>query len=179
MGLLRFFWYLIIGFFLSVIQVGVLSALPFPFSDISLLAIALAVAISFRFDPRFFWVLSGGALGSDWYSASFLGLTTVALVITTLVVMRLTTDIVSHRSLVGCLVIGAACGGVWSVSFQLLTALHAWFVISAPAVWSLGDVGRTIATHLIGTALINGLFYELLPRWWHDRSPIVVAGRGI
>lgn len=167
----------LIGFVLAALQVGVIAGLPIPFSEISLVASALSLGIAFRFAPRYVWLLTMSTILMDWYSASFFGVHTIALVITIVVVLRISTDFITHRSLIGAVVIGALCGAVFSVAAQLLGSIVLWFqgqemLLSWP-VW------RSVLLQTMWTAAISAFMFQLLPRWWRDRSPVVVSGRGV
>lgn len=178
MLLLRVAWWLIISALIAVAQIGVIAQLPFPFSDIFLPAIALASAIIFRFRPRFLLVLAVMTICLDWYSAAIFGVFTIALLITVVVALHVSTDFITHRSLMGSAVIGALCGGVFAVTVQLIAAVAAWFHGGALLFFSW-PVWRTIVMQLVWTAGICAVLFQVVPRWWRDRSPVVVSGRGV
>lgn len=163
---------------LGVLQVGVVSALPFPYSEFPLLAILLACAFVVRSRATVFWYGALVAGISDLYSGVGFGASIVSLIVLTLVGHRVSSEMITHRSVFGSAVIGALTGFVWSVTRLAAITFFEWWK-SIDATIGVSHIIMTVALQTTLTALVCVALFMLLPRWWLARAPTTVNSRGL
>ncbi len=178
MGFLRALLALCIGVAIGVFYVGVIIVFPFPFSALPLFSILLSLSLVMRVRASMFWVLLVAVSIADLYATGAFGVGILSFVFITLLGVHVSSDVITHRSAVGCFVISFVVGATWVISTEVLGGFAAW--------WHF-HVNIVSIVHIILTALAQGLFtafvctvlYVFLPHWWRDRSPITVNYRAV
>lgn len=166
------------GLLLGIFSIGIISALPFPYSEFPLFPILIALALVLRSRTSVFWYLLIAIALTDLYRGAGFGVGVLGLVVLTMIGHRISSELVTHRSIVGCFVIAAVVGALWTLTVSVLTAMQSW--------WQLGNSGLdgisllvSVAIQAGTTAVVCSLVYSLLPRWWHARSPMAINTRGL
>lgn len=176
MILLRALALLLGGLVLGIINIGFISALPYPYSEFPLFPIVLTIAFVFRVKPSVFWLLFVAIGLTDLYSASSLGVGAITLILLVAVGYRISNEIITHRSVVGCFVIGGMTGVLWSISAQLLATSFLWLRDGVFSIdWS--TFGLVVLIYGGMSAIISSLIYVIIPYFVHARSPISLHGR--
>lgn len=178
MGLLRALFNFLLGALLAIINISVISVLPFPFSQFPIFPIFISLALINRTRPTFFWLLFTAVALSDLYRTGMFGVGIITFVLIIAVGVRVSSDVVTHRSLIGCLVISAIIGFMWAAGTSALILFVGW--------WRQGS-GMTGVLRLITgafmqagiCAVVCGVVYLLMPRWLRNRSPIIIGSRGL
>ncbi|MCX6781287.1 MAG: hypothetical protein NT003_04225 [Candidatus Magasanikbacteria bacterium] len=167
------------GLFFGVVAVGFIVALPFPYSEFPLIPIMIACALIFRMRPSMFWFLITLIGVTDLYRSSGFGVGIVSFVFLIIFATQISNEIITHRSLVGCTVISLFIGACWVTSMGIVSFIYNWFT-NQPIIISVSSVALSALIQSIATAVVCGIIYTLVPRWWHNRSPITVMGsRGL
>ena len=177
MWFFRALLYICIGIGIGLFHVFILSQLQFPFSQLPLFAILISLALVNRTQPRVFLILLVAVFFTDLYSAAFVGVGVISLMLSTLAGLRISNDFVTHRSLIGCAVISVVVGVVWvAVSVGCISLLQWWRY----GVSSVGLISNIIVVSIVRIAvcaLVCAVIYVLTPRWFVTRSPVVVGLR--
>lgn len=166
------------GLLLGAFCIGIVSSLPFPYSEFPVIPILISLALVLRVRPTMFWFLLSAIALTDLYRGAGFGVGILSFVVLIMIGVRVANDLFSHRSLVGCLVIATLTGVLWVVCVSGFTALTHWIHGTSSGL-SGASVALSAAIQGGTTAIAVGLLYTILPRWWRDRSPVLVNTRGI
>ncbi len=162
MWIFRAILILLAGLLLGVLTVGVVAALPYPFSLFPLLPVCVALALVLRLPLSTFWIFLVAVGITDVYRGAGFGVGILAYVCVVYIMSRVATEVVTHRSYTGCAVIAAGVGLLWA-------ALHVLFSGFGNIEWA--ELPRILLIQGLGTALVTTTLYILIPRWWTSRSP--------
>lgn len=176
MKLLRALLFFLCGMLLGVLYIGIVSSLPFPYSEFPLIPILVTLALVLRVRATSFWFLLTTIVVLDLYRSAGFGIGILSFVALISIGYRITNNLFSHRSLIGCLVISATMGSSWVLLLAVFSGISHW-INHTPSTISLTNVLLSAVIQGGVTFGIVGLLYVLLPRWWHDRSPIISSGR--
>ncbi len=176
MGFFRIPIHFFLGVFIGILQIACIGVLPFPFSQFPLFPILIALALVNRSRATFFWVLFVAIFISDLYSATFFGVGIFSFVFIVVFGVRLSSDVVTHRSLVGCLVISFFVGAAWAIATTVLPMTLEWWRFktgfNATPLFIFGIFVRAFVC-----AIFSGMLYVLTPRWFINRSPVIIGTR--
>lgn len=169
----RFFGFVLLGALVGIFSVGALHALPFPYAEFPLIPIMIALSLVLRAPTHIFWVLLAAVFVTDLYSAQTFGAGLITFLFLVAIGVRVTSEIFTHRSLIGCFMIAALVGGAWVILQTCLLALMEW--------WHTGAVTFSWVVFLVSciaqagvSAVVSAAVYAIIPYWWHARSPVVV-----
>lgn len=161
------------GILLGIFNIGFISALPYPYSEFPLFPIVLALAFVFRVRPSIFWYLFSAVALTDLYSGSTFGIGVLTLAILVILGYRVSNEIITHRSVVGCFVISGMTGIVWSCIAQLLSAFGNRIYSGVFGIdWKTFFI--VVLIQGIGSAIVASCIYVLIPAFLHARSPQVI-----
>ncbi len=175
MSLLRALLIFLGGLLLGVLSIGIFSSLAFPYSEFPLIPILISLALVLRVRPTVFWFLLTTIVMLDLYRTAGFGIGILSFVILIFIGFKITNDIFSHRSLIGCLVISSMTGSLWVILISLLTKIS-YLIHGMPSDISLMSVLLSAAIQGGTTSVIVGILYAFLPRWWRDRSAMINSG---
>lgn len=166
----------LVGILIGIVQVGFFSALPFPYSEFPLIPILVSLALVLRVRPTIYWVYLTAIVITDLYRAAGFGVGILSFVVLIFVMNKITSSLFSHRSLIGCLVISAMTGAVWTANLFALG--HAAFWLSGkPSQASALNLFASMGIQSAATLVIVGLLFALIPQWWRSHSPMMISGR--
>src|SRR3990167_6607015 len=114
--MIRILILLIIAVVVGILNAGIIGALPFPYSEFPLFPLIIALALVLRARPTIFWSILIALAVTDLYRGAGFGIGILCLIFLTMLGHRVSSEMVTHRSLLGCIVIGALVGALWSVS---------------------------------------------------------------
>lgn len=161
---------------LGIFNIGFIAALPYPYSEFPLFPIVLALAFVFRVRPSIFWYLFFAVAVTDLYSGSLIGVSVITLVLLVLIGYRISNEIITHRSVVGCFVISGMTGILWSVCSQLLSATASRFFSGSFGVdWSTFFI--VVLLQGVLAAIVTSTLYFVIPWFVRARSPFVITER--
>lgn len=166
----------LVGILIGVVYVGVISSLPFPYSEFPLIPILVALALVLRVRPTMYWVFLTAIVIMDLYRGAGFGVGIVSFVVLIFVMNRITSSIFSHRSLVGCLVISAITGAVWVAALFVCGQAMYW-ISDKPSQMSLSNLFVSMGLQSATTLVIVGLLFVVIPQWWRSHSPMMISGR--
>ena len=178
MNFFRALFIFISGLCVGVFCVGIVASLPFPYSEFPVFPILIALALVLRVRPTVFWFLLSAIALTDLYRGAGFGVGILSFVMLVMVGVRVSSDLFSHRSLIGCLVIATVTWVSWVLFIAGFTAI-AHITRGVPIGLSWSSIALSACIQAGVTLVVVGLLYAFLPRWWRDRSPILVTGRGI
>ena len=176
MSPLRLVSFFLLSLIAGFASVAIFSSLSYPYSEFPIIPILLALALVLRTRPSSFWFIFTIVLILDLYRSAGFGVGILSFVSLVIVGDKIASDLFSHRSIIGCVVISAATGLFWVL-------FNAFF--SQAAYWMHGgsfqiDFLSLLISILIQsgvTAIVVGVFYSVAPRWLRDHSPMNIGGR--
>ena len=122
MNLLRSLLIFLLGIISGLVYVGVVSSFSYPYSEFPIIPILVSLALVLRVRPSAFWFLFSVVFILDLYRGAGFGVGILSFVALIVVGNRVSSDVFSHRSLIGCLVISAAMGLFWVLFNAILAA---------------------------------------------------------
>lgn len=164
------------GIISGVFCVGVIASLPYPYSEFPVVPILFSLALILRARPSSFWFLFTMIFVLDLYRGAGFGIGILSFVALVLVGDRVTSDIISHRSLVGGIVISGAMGILW-VLFNAFFSYVFYWVVGTPSSVSLLALIASAVMQGGAAAIIVGLLYAAASRWLRNHSPMIISGR--
>ncbi len=178
MNFLRALFIFFGGIATGIFYVGFIASLSFPYSEFPLIPVLISLAFVLRVRPTFFWFLLTIVSVIDLYRVAGFGVGIISLGILVFLIDRILRDLFSHRSFMGCVVISVLVGIVWNVCNEVLSAASSLINGHAMQIFSVGFFWA-MCVQTILTAVIVGVLYAFVPRWWRERSPTLISGRGI
>lgn len=164
------------GIISGVFCVGVIASLPYPYSEFPVVPILFSLALILRARPSSFWFLFTMIFVLDLYRGAGFGIGILSFVALVLVGDRVTSDIISHRSLVGGIVISGAMGILWVLFNAFFSHVFYW-VVGTPSSVSLLALIASAVMQGGAAAIIVGLLYAAASRWLRNHSPMIISGR--
>lgn len=174
MKLLHALLIFLFGLLLGVVCIGIVSSLPFPYSEFPLIPILISLALVLRVRPMVYWLLLTGIAVLDLYRSAGFGVGILSFVVLIFIGFKLTNELFSHRSFIGCLVIAAATGALWVVLISLMSQVSFW-IHGLPSEISLSSVMFSAVIQGSVSLVVVGILHAVLPRWWRDRTPLSVG----
>lgn len=176
MSPLRVLLFFLLSLIAGFASVAIFSSLPYPYSEFPIIPILFALALVLRTRPASFWFLFTMVFIFDLYRGAGFGVGILSFVSLVFVGDKIASDLFSHRSIIGCVVISAATGLFWVL-------FNAFF--SQVVYWTRGDSFQigflslliSILIQSSVTAIVVGAFYSVAPRWLRDHSPMIIGGR--
>lgn len=164
------------GIISGVFCVGVIASLPYPYSEFPVIPVLFSLALILRARPSSFWFLFTMIFVLDLYSGAGFGIGILSFVALVLVGDRVTSDIISHRSLIGGIVISGAMGVLW-VLFNAFFSQVVYWMVGTPS--NIGFLALVVSATMQGgaAAIVVGLLYAAASRWLRNHSPMVISGR--
>lgn len=166
----------LLGIASGIVCVGVFSSLSYPYSELPIIPILLSLALVLRVRPSAFWFLFTMVFILDLYRGAGFGVGILSFVGLVLIGDRIASDLFSHRSFVGCIVISAAMGLFWVLFNAIFSQASLWIHGSSFQI-SFSSLAASIGIQSLVTAVVVGLLYSAAPRWLRDHSPMIISGR--
>jgi hypothetical protein len=176
MNLLRSLLIFLLGIISGLVYVGAVSSFSYPYSEFPIIPILVSLALVLRVRPSAFWFLFSVVFILDLYRGAGFGVGILSFVALIIVGNRVSSDVFSHRSLIGCLVISAAMGLFWVLFNAIFGQLAIWFYGGSFQI-GFSSLLASIAIQSGAAAVIVGALYSLAPRWLRDHSPMIINGR--
>lgn len=176
MSPLRTLFLFLLGIILGVFCVGAISSLPYPYSELPVIPILFSLALVLRVRPTSFWFLFTMIFILDLYRGAGFGTGILSFVALVIVGDRVASDIFSHRSLLGGIVISGAMGVLW-VLFNAIFSQAAYWIGGTSSNISFLALLASAAMQGGVSALVVGVLYASVPRWLRNHSPMIISGR--
>jgi hypothetical protein len=156
------------GWALGFFSVGFFASLSFPYSEFPLIPIMIALSLVFRVRAHMFWFLLTLVATTDLYRTTGFGIGILSFAILIIVGFKVTSELFTHRSLMGCVVISLMVGCLWVLCIEVFGWVSSLFGGVSIDI-SFTSILLSLAIQGGGTGIFVG----------SGRSPTVVTTRFI